>query len=38
MIASVHPVRIHRAQVLDLEFDQGLRQLCGITKLDSEFI
>ena len=38
VVASVHPVRIHRAQVLDLELEEGLGELLGVAELLSEVI
>lgn len=38
VVASVHPVRVHGAQVLDLQLEQGLGELLGVTEFLGEFI
>lgn len=38
VVASVHPVRVHGAQVLDLQLEQGLGELLGIAEVLGEFI
>lgn len=38
VVACIHPVGIHRTQILDLELDQGTSQLCRIPQLVRKFI
>lgn len=38
VVSGVHPVSIHRGQVLDLEFDEGRGQLRRVTELVGESI
>ena len=38
MVACIHPIRIHRAQILDLEFDQRTSELCRVSQLLCKFI
>ena len=38
MVAGIHPVRIHSAQVLDLELEEGLGELLRVPELLGEVI
>ena len=38
VVACIHPVRIHSAQILNLELDQGPCQLSRVAQLLSKFI
>ena len=38
MVASIHPISIHGAQILYLKLDQGAGQLCRVTQLQGEFV
>lgn len=38
MVACIHPVSIHCAQVLDLKLDQRAGKLCRITQVLGEFV
>lgn len=38
VVACVHPVSVHGAQVLDLQLEKGLRQLLRITETDRKGI
>lgn len=38
MVACIHPIRIHCAQILDLELDQRTSQLCLVSQLLRELI
>ena len=38
MVAGVHPVCVHGAEVLDLQLDQGAGKVFGVAELDGEFI
>lgn len=38
MVACIHPISVHRAQILDLQLDQRAGQLCRISQLLCEFI
>lgn len=38
VVCSVHPVRIHGAQVLDLELDEGLCELGAVAELLRELV
>jgi hypothetical protein len=38
VVACIHPIGIHSAQILDLELDQRASKLCRVSKLLCEFI
>lgn len=38
VVRSVHPVGIHRAQILDLKFDQRACELCRVAEILCELI
>jgi hypothetical protein len=38
VVACIHPVGIHGAQILDLQLDQGAGKLGGVTQLLRKFI
>lgn len=38
VVARIDPIRVHGAEVLDLQLDQGFGQLLGISQADGEFI
>ena len=38
MVARVHPVSVHCAEVLDLQLDKGARKVFGVTELHSKFV
>ena len=38
MVACIHPIRIHRAQILDLELDQRTSELCRVSQLLRKFV
>ena len=38
MIAGVHPVCIHSAKVLDLQFDERAGELGGVAEFDGELV
>lgn len=38
MVACIHPVSIHGAQILDLKLDQGTSELCGVPKVLRELV
>ena len=38
VVARVHPVSVHRAEVLDLQLDKGAGKVFGIAELHSKFV
>jgi hypothetical protein len=38
MVARIHPIRVHGAQILDLQLDERFGELGGVAELDSEFV
>ncbi len=38
VVARIHPVGIHRAQVLDLQLDQTLRQVFLVAEIECELV
>lgn len=38
MVACIHPIRIHRAQILDLELDQRTSELGRVSQLLRKFV
>ena len=38
VVARVHPVSVHGAEVLDLQLDEGAGQVFGIAELYGEFV
>ena len=38
VVAGVHPVGVHGAQVLNLQFNEGAGELGGVSEFDGEFI
>ena len=38
MVASIHPIRVHRAQILDLELDQRTSEFSRVSQPLCEFV
>lgn len=38
MVACIHPIGIHGAEILDLKLDQGTSELCGVSEVLSELV
>lgn len=38
MVASVHPIGVHGAEILDLEFDEGFGQIGRVAQIVGEFV
>ena len=38
VIARVHPISVHGAEVLDLQLDEGAGKVFGVTELDGKII
>ena len=38
VIARVHPISVHGAEVLDLQLDEGAGKVFGVTELDGKIV
>ena len=38
VIARVHPISVHGAEVLDLQLDKGASEIFGVTELDGKIV